>query len=141
MDQAERAFKKAIGQDSAFTEAHLNLAILLESQGRNDDAIEQYETVVELTPGAMEAYCNLSVLLINMGYYKQSAKVSRAGLQREPKNLALRYNLGLAFYNLELLEDAKGIFTSVVNEATAGSVLAENARTVLERLGRKLKSR
>jgi Flp pilus assembly protein TadD len=50
-DGAEQAFREAIAADSAFAEAHYNLALTLDRTGHHDEAKKHYIQAANLAPG------------------------------------------------------------------------------------------
>jgi len=69
LDQAEKAFQKAISIKSDFAAAHRNLARLYYLEQRFEEAASHYAQVVRLDPEDLDSYVNLSLAHIELGDY------------------------------------------------------------------------
>ena len=59
-------FKAAIARDSAYADAHRNLARVYYIQKNFAGAAEEYQRVTELAPGDLDAYVNLALAMIEL---------------------------------------------------------------------------
>jgi tetratricopeptide (TPR) repeat protein len=79
---AIKEFREAIDQDPFFPTPRRNLARLYFLQKNFDGAVEQYQSLTELTPGDLDAYVNLALALIELNRYDQAIQtLERAKLQ------------------------------------------------------------
>ncbi|QDV68315.1 photosystem I assembly protein Ycf3 [Rosistilla carotiformis] len=110
-------YHEALMETSDRGSAHLVWAVVLENQGRFDEAIEAYETAIRVQPGAVGPRSNLAALLESLAQSGRlppaesneiQTRVARLRadelplLQRDanlaPDNGPLQYRLGLALY-------------------------------------------
>ena len=85
LGQSSRAvicYKRAIESSPTFVSAHLNLAILLDTEGRIEDSITSYRKVIDLKPDFADPYFALALLMDKIGevgeaikYFKQLIKI------------------------------------------------------------------
>ena len=71
--------------------------------GRLADAVEVYQTAVELSPRHAVAYHNLGVTLALTGRFREGAEALRQAVALNPRDAEGRYNLGVI--SLEALKD------------------------------------
>lgn len=86
--------------------ARNNLAILLEEQGRVDEAIEQYRLAVHYTPRYALAHNNLAVLLARKGRYTEAVLYYETALRIDPALADAHRNLGLLLLQQGRIEEA-----------------------------------
>ena len=65
--RGDRLLSPGIADQSALRPAYNNIADLLRQQGRDDDAIAEYEQVLRLDPSCVEARCSLGTVLARRG--------------------------------------------------------------------------
>ena len=70
--ETEHFYKTAIAIDDLFYPAKVNLAVLLNAQGRNDEAEALLRSVVDGNPEQYEAAYSLGLLLAEMGRYREA---------------------------------------------------------------------
>jgi len=87
-------------------EAHYNLAVALEAQGRTDEARAEYERARALKPGLRQAPVNLGVLL-EKGGDLQGAQLVYAGVVRDfPEDARARERLAALYLGAGQLDEA-----------------------------------
>ena len=87
--QSPAAVKDQISQHSHNAERYLR-------EGRPDLAIPEFEKIVALDPGAVDAHANLGVLLFFRGDYKEAVPQLRAAVKLQPDLSKIQALLGLA---------------------------------------------
>ena len=97
--EAVRHYRKAIGRESTFVPARMNLATLLSKQGKNRDAEELLREAVRLQPEWGQAHYSLGLLLAEDR--KRLPEAIRS-LERAAgywtDNPRIPYNLGIAYW-------------------------------------------
>ncbi len=97
---AEVAYRKALAQDSTFTEARFGLAGAQYAQGRTDEALQEYTALMQdptLSPKRRaELMHNLGNALMKKKDYRQSVEAYKHSLRLNPTDDETRYNLALA---------------------------------------------
>ena len=84
--KAEQYFKKAIEIDPDYLEAHANYAGMLLDIGDVDEAIRQFNTVLQREPNHAEALTMLAQAYRFKALYPQSIESARKAIQLTPKN-------------------------------------------------------
>ncbi len=87
-------------------DAHNNLAIILEYQGKPDEAIACYRRALELKPDYTEAAYNLGNAWRNQDEPAEAIACYRRALELKPDYAEAHANLGLALKDLGNLEEA-----------------------------------
>ena len=87
-----------------------NLAVVLENQGRYEDAMQRYRRCLELNPGYYVARANLGRLLRLTGNPRQAADEYAMVLQVAPDHLNSAIGLGESFRELGMLDQAESAF-------------------------------
>jgi tetratricopeptide (TPR) repeat protein len=70
LDEAERAFHRALEINPAYADAHNNLGTLLQRQGKISEAAEEFRKALASQPNFRQAHFNLGRILVNQGNYQ-----------------------------------------------------------------------
>ena len=97
-------------QSAATSPLLFNLAVVLENQGRYEEAIERYRRCLELSPGYFVARANLARILHLTGNPQEAATEYAMVLQVAPDHLNSAIGLGEAFRELAMLAQAEAAF-------------------------------
>ncbi|MEN6556754.1 MAG: tetratricopeptide repeat protein, partial [Thermoguttaceae bacterium] len=98
----------ACASDNAFARNNLGLALL--SQGRRDEAIEQFEAALKLSDRLAEAHCNLGIALAQRGQTDQAVAQYRAAIAIDPNQFKACNNLGGILAQRGRLDEAAELF-------------------------------
>jgi tetratricopeptide (TPR) repeat protein len=98
-DAAIGQFQRALGLDSKYFPARLNLAYAYERADRVEEAVEAYREAITLEPGNFFARNNLGVLYDKKGLYDAAIGEFQAALAIEPGNTMALRNLDTAKRN------------------------------------------
>ena len=112
-DLAKKRYFEALGTRPNYTEAHHNLAVALQSQNKLDgrperlaEAIDHYQTVIQLDPEHAQAHYNLAVALQAQGKLAEAIIRYERSVQLQPEHAEAHNNLGRALQVDGKLEDA-----------------------------------
>jgi tetratricopeptide (TPR) repeat protein len=98
LDEAERAFRRALEINPSFADAHNNLGYLLERQEKSAEAIAEYKKAVEHNPSFRQAHFNLGRILVNQGQYEEGIQQLQQTLRPvDEATPAYLYALGAAY--------------------------------------------
>jgi len=107
-EQAEQAYKTALRLDEAFLPARMNLAMLMNSMGRNAEAETQLRRAVELAPQLADVHYSLGLLLAeDQRRLGEAAEALARAAKLAPDSARIHYNLGLALQKLGRGEEAE----------------------------------
>lgn len=90
---AIRWYQQSVDALSGFSVGRYNLASALDLAGRNDEALVEYQTVVEANPGHADAWNNLGILYGKMSRIEESIDAYRKALAARSEDAAIRVNL------------------------------------------------
>jgi tetratricopeptide (TPR) repeat protein len=96
---AEVAYKKALSKNPNYSKAAYNLGNAIYQQGRNKEAIANYELSVKATkekPNKAQIYHNIGNSYMKEKQYAQAVEAYKNSLRNNPNDDETRYNLALA---------------------------------------------
>ncbi len=99
--QAETAYRNAFAIDDLFFPAKVNLAVLLNAQGRNDEAEVLLRQVMEAFPQEYQVAYSLGLLLAEVGKYHEAATFLQRAAQGMPEHPRVQHNLQQVLEYLE----------------------------------------
>jgi len=95
MAAAEAAYRKAIVRDAQFIPARVNLANLLNGQGRNREAEHLLLEAIGLAPTEGELHYSMGLLLAELGRLDEAAVYMKRATELMPSRGRVFYNYGL----------------------------------------------
>jgi predicted CXXCH cytochrome family protein len=110
LGDAQRAiayYRTAIEIDDLFIPPKVNLATLLNSQGRNDEALTLLREATAAAPEQADISYSLGLLLAEMGRLDEAAEVLTRAAAGLPEHSRVHYNLGLVLQLLQRIEEAE----------------------------------
>jgi tetratricopeptide (TPR) repeat protein len=144
LEAAVAAYRRALGKDETFWEAHFNLGNVALARGRREAAVESYRRALALKPGEPDVLNNLAYALFETGRNVEEAeRLARRALEKAPSESASRvragHTLGVILAARGRREEARKVLTEAVAEAekVGDKLLAAAARADLENLGKK----
>ena len=115
LDDAERAYQRAIYLRSGFWPAHHRLGRLYQIQNRNDAAVAQFRTVVDLAPHNILGYNNLGASFYFLGRYEDAQRTWERSAEIQPNYIALS-NLGALHFQASRFADAAKSFEEALGQ-------------------------
>jgi tetratricopeptide (TPR) repeat protein len=91
--RAERSYRQAIAIDDLFYPAKANLAVVLNAQGRNDEAEALLRSILDEDPEQHEVQYSLGLLLAEMGRYREAERFLAAAAAGMPGHPGVERNL------------------------------------------------
>jgi tetratricopeptide (TPR) repeat protein len=113
---------RSVAEAAEIAEAHHNLGVALEGQGKLDDARAEYERARELKPGLRQAAVNLGVVLEKQGDARAAAQVYAQCIRDFPEDPVSRARLAALYQASGQLDEAWRL---------AREALAREPRTVV----------
>jgi tetratricopeptide (TPR) repeat protein len=111
--EAEEAFRRAIVTDANYAEARLRLGWHLGSEGRWEDALQQFETALTLEPDGANGYAGAGVALGALGHNAESESKLRVALARDRENPEALRGTGVLLMLTGRLKEALGYFLTL----------------------------
>lgn len=93
LDALARRFEAAVDADDRLAEAHFNLGVIAEWQGRHSDAVGHYRKAIDRKPSLAVAYENLGVLMENGGNRDAAEEQYKGILRAYPDDAGARARL------------------------------------------------
>lgn len=106
-EKATAYYHTAIEIDDLFYPAKINLAMLYNASGKNDEAEHLLRDVVGDYPEEYEAAYSLALLLAEMGRLAEAVPFMERAADGLPTRSRLRYNLGLMYQQLGEMQKAE----------------------------------
>lgn len=117
LEQAERLYRKAAALSPKYVTPRRNLAIMLDRQGRRDDAIAAFEALVRAAPeddGARRRLAELKAPPAQPSPAETRVAQFEAATRAEPHRAPLWNNLGTAYVEAGRPEDAREAYLEAV---------------------------
>jgi tetratricopeptide (TPR) repeat protein len=94
---------------------HLNRAQSLQDSGRNEEAVQEYETALRLNPRLLRAHVNLIVIFGSQGNFAPAARHFEAAIAINPNSAEAYYNYGLVLSSEQKFQDAEQAFRKAID--------------------------
>ncbi len=89
-------------------------AIQLQQSGDLDGAVSVYRDFLQVHPQSIEALSNLGAVYARLGRHAEAVEQYKRALELDSHNMAIRFNLGLAYYKSAQLPEAAAELARVV---------------------------
>ncbi len=109
VDSAQYAFNQAISLDSTYAPAHFNLALLLEDEGRFDEALHHAQKASDLNPLDLDYRYLRASLLVTNEYFTESIPHLNQVITEWPWHPASHYKLGQSLIRTGMEEEGQAI--------------------------------
>ncbi|CAK0740784.1 putative Tetratricopeptide repeat protein [Gammaproteobacteria bacterium] len=104
--EASTLFRKALTIKPDYTDAHINLATVLQSEGKSNDAIAHYQRALAIQPDRPHVHLVLGTIFQNQGNLDEAAASYRRASTFKPDYIEAYVNLGTIFRIQRKLDDA-----------------------------------
>ena len=111
---AERAYRRALELNPAYTHARTVYAMLLGQMGRTDEAVAEARSAVERDPLAIDGRFMLALVLAQTGRCEEAIAETQAGIELDPHHPMLYQALGHALAGLGRYDEAVDAFRQEV---------------------------
>jgi tetratricopeptide (TPR) repeat protein len=134
-DDAIRQISKSISAQPAYTDAYINMAIVLDSVGRTEEALTCCKKTIALDPNSVQGHFNLGTLQSSLGNYGKAIEALQKCISLNPHHIDARNNLGLAFHKNTLLDKAVETFEAALEIDPGNTDVLTNLGTSYADLG------
>lgn len=107
--EAEKDFRKAAELNPSYADAHINLGVTLQEQGKLDAAIAAYRHALSINPAYAEAHNNMGNALKDQGHLDQAIAAYQQALHLKHAYAEAHNNLGVAW---QMTGDAEAAIAS-----------------------------
>lgn len=115
---------------------HFNFGIVLDQQGKLDEAVDQYEKVLEIKPTYADAHVNLGIDLSQMGRPDEAISHFRTAVQLNPSFAEAQNDLGNALMQKGELAEAVTRFQTALKLDPANANAENNFGNAMLRMGK-----
>ena len=115
---------------------HNNLGVVLEREGKWNQAVTHYREALRLNPAHPDAYNNLGVVLIKQERLKEAISYLRRAVRLTPGFAKAHNNLGKALQDLGRVDEAIGSYQKAVQLRPDFAEALNNLGTAFEKKGR-----
>jgi tetratricopeptide (TPR) repeat protein len=112
--QAEYFYREALLIDDLFTPAKSNLAVILNGQGRNQEAEVLLAEILEAEPDLHDVAYSMGLLLAEMGRLEEAVGYLRRAADGLPDQGRVHYNFGLALQEVGRMDEAESALSRAV---------------------------
>ena len=106
LKSAEESYRLTLKMDPTFLPAYMNLANLLNQQGRNAEAERVFRDLVDRSPEEGEAHYSLGLLMAEMEQLEKARDSLANAVRLLPNRPRVRYNYALTLQHLGLRTEA-----------------------------------
>ena len=129
---AERqALETAIKLDPTVAQAWSKLGVLDMSQGRPDDAIQNFKKAIEIDPQLTEAQLNLATIYDAKGQFKEAEALLTRAIENDPQYAQAHFNLGLVLAQQQRFPEAESELSKAAT-LDAGNLNVQTALAEVE---------
>jgi len=132
--QAVYYYQNALAIDPVYWQVHANISLALSEIGNYDDAISHASSAVEINPIA-ELYDNLGDILRRSGNPAEAINNHLMALTKKPDLASAYNNLGNAYVDQEMWEEAIASFTQAIRMGSSNPEPHWNLALVLLLIG------
>ena len=106
-DEALDHFKAAIAIDNMFYPAKVNMAMQLNSEGQNEEAVKLFKEVLDDHPTLYDITYSLGLLLAEMDNYTDAATYLKIAADNIQGNSRVQYNFALSLLKLQKWQEGE----------------------------------
>lgn len=135
LQKAEENFKKALSNPAYVTPfyAFYNLGRVYEKQGRDEEALRQYQQAVRLEPSYGVAYFRMGLILERFQRIDEAREALGSAIRLNPNITEAHLRYGILSYNVGDIERAMTSLSHVI-KVSPYSTMASEARNYLDRM-------
>lgn len=117
--EAETCLRRGLELSPEELEWLLMLARVLRSEKKTDAMLETYRQVLVVDPDQTEAYQALTEYYLEHQQWDEAAKYLEAWCRRTPESYTVWRDLGVAYYQLGRLNEARDLFVELIRQKQA----------------------
>ncbi len=123
LKSAEAECKQGLAIDPGMPEAHYTLGNVYRTQGRIDEALNEYKEASKLDPEYSEAFAGVGLVNMNKGQWADAVTAFKQAIQLSSGNSTAHYGLGRTYFKQGLYDEAlKELNTSLYQHRESAPV-------------------
>ena len=128
LDASSREAKAAAASLPDAPQPHYILGLIARTQNRTEEALAEFQRVLQIDPRDVGASVNLSQIYVGQRKYAEAVPILRVALDAEPYNVTAAYNLGLALMRGGQREEGQRMMQrfQALREGGYGVVIGQN---------------
>lgn len=107
-------YRKVLASDPENNEAQYNLGLVLQSQGKVDEAVAHYRRAIAISGENAGYHNNLGAALAGLGKFDKAVEHFNQAISIDPQNAESEFNLGNALMSQEKIEEAIGHYRQAI---------------------------
>ncbi len=119
LNDARESYQIALEQDAKSVEAVLGLARLEQLAGRDRDADLQFKKALQMAPGNVHVIESVAQFYLSQDRFDEAVKLLEKGVEADPQNRKMRFNLGVALARAGDVKRAETQFVQAIGDAEA----------------------
>jgi len=131
LDEAIRAYRKALEIEPDNADGHNNLGLLLVENGMPEEAIRSYRRAVRIRPGFGFAHYNLGLAFEALEQWSEAADCHRRALEIDPRFAEARNHLGNVLHRMGHMDEAAACYRQVLEQQPDYAEVYSNLGNVL----------
>ena len=133
----ETLWQETLAKNPMAWMAHFNLGVIMDKQGRLEEAIGHYLDALKQRPDDAQVYNNLGVVLFKQGKFDEAMREYREALRVNPRDPATYNNIGNVLVRQEQLDVAIAAYREALRLDPAFAVVHNNLGAILELRGQR----
>lgn len=134
-DSANAQYQGAVKIDSTMSKVWVNMGLAFVDAGKRPQARKAFEKAIEVNPKDVLAYCHLGYLDHMTGNLSDAMAMYKQALSIDPNSSQAHYNLGLAFAEQKIFNEAVREWQIVIKndpDSDLGKTAAENVKIITQ---------
>ena len=134
-DSADAQYQGAVKIDSTMSKVWVNMGLAFVDAGKRPQARHAFEKAIEVNPRDVLAYCHLGYLDHMTGNLSDAMAMYKQALSIDPNSSQAHYNLGLAFAEQKIFNEAVREWQIVIKsdpDSDLGKTAAENVKIITQ---------
>ena len=136
LNEAIRAFQKALSIKPDFVDAYVNMGIAFRKQGKTDKAILAYKKALVITPDSVDIHNNIGVAFHAQGKFEEAISAFNKAIEIKPNHADTYSNIGATLRKQGKLDAAIDAFRKALEIKPDNASIFNNIGVILKDQGK-----
>ncbi len=127
-ENSETLWRSSLAHNDEAPMVHYNLGLLLQQDGRTEEAAQHYERAIELSPEYTSALNNLAEMRVQQGRIVEAIALLETAVAVDPEDSTLRWNLGRRLEKVGRFPDALPHYLKAIEIGVASGQSPDSIR-------------